>query len=150
MNVTIVAVDKMRESYLRAGCELYAKRLAPYGDVAFVEIRPASGKDALATESRDMLAKIADGAAFWALDRRGTSLTSEELAAKIAELERSGTRRLVLGIGGPEGLSESVLARAHFTWSLSPLTYLHEMSRLIVLEQLYRAAKINRGEPYHR
>ncbi|HYK53090.1 MAG TPA: 23S rRNA (pseudouridine(1915)-N(3))-methyltransferase RlmH, partial [Candidatus Eremiobacteraceae bacterium] len=68
----------------------------------------------------------------------------------VADVERSGKRRLVIAIGGPQGLDETVLARADLRWSLSPLTFLHEMARLIALEQLYRAAKILRGEPYHR
>jgi 23S rRNA (pseudouridine1915-N3)-methyltransferase len=72
------------------------------------------------------------------------------LASRLQSVERSGTRHLALVIGGAEGLGEAVLSRANFVWSLSPLTFLHEMARLLVLEQLYRAVKINRGEPYHR
>jgi 23S rRNA (pseudouridine1915-N3)-methyltransferase len=150
MNVTIVAVDKLREQYVRAGCELYAKRLAPYGGVTTVEIRKSTAADAMLREGRSILDRIAPDDVVWALDRIGKPLSSLELARKIADVERSGKRRLVLAIGGPEGLHESVLARADFRWSLSELTFLHEMARLVALEQLYRAAKIGRGEPYHR
>lgn len=150
MNVTIVAVDKLREQYVRAGCELYAKRLVPYGGVTTVEIRKSTAADAMAREGRSILNLIAPDDVVWALDRVGKPLTSLELARKVAEVERSGKRRLILTIGGPEGLHESVLARADFRWSLSELTFLHEMARLVALEQLYRAAKIGRGEPYHR
>lgn len=150
MNVTILAVDKLREQYVRAGCELYAKRLAPYGGVTTVEIRKSTAADAMAREGRSMLNHIAPDDVVWALDRIGKPLSSLELARKIAEVERSGKRRLVLTIGGPEGLHQSVLSRADFRWSLSELTFLHEMARLVALEQLYRAAKIGRGEPYHR
>ncbi len=150
MNVTIVAVDKLREQYVKAGCELYAKRLTPYGGVTIVEIRKSTAADAMLREGRSILDRIAPDDVVWALDRVGKPLSSLELARKIAEVERSGKRRLVLAIGGPEGLHESVLARADFRWSLSELTFLHEIARLVALEQLYRAAKIGRGEPYHR
>jgi len=150
MNVTIVAVDKLREQYVRAGCDLYAKRLAPYGGVTIVEVRKSTAADAMAREGRSILDRIAPDDVVWALDRVGTALSSLELARKIADVERSGKRRLVLTIGGPDGLHESVLARADFRWSLSDLTFLHEIARLVTLEQLYRAAKIGRGEPYHR
>jgi 23S rRNA (pseudouridine1915-N3)-methyltransferase len=150
MNVTIVAVDKLREQYVKAGCELYEKRLAPYGGVTIVEIRKSAAADAMLREGRSILDRIAPDDVVWALDRIGKPLSSLELAHKIADVERSGKRRLVLAIGGPEGLHESVLARADFRWSLSELTFLHEMARLVALEQLYRAAKIGRGEPYHR
>jgi 23S rRNA (pseudouridine1915-N3)-methyltransferase len=150
MNVTIVAVDKLREQYLRTGCDLYEKRLAPYFRLDVIETRKGSGPDAVAREGRDILARIEDADECWALDRSGDILSSLDLSRKISRVERSGKRRLVLAIGGPDTLHESVLGRANFRWSLSNLTFLHEMSRLIVFEQLYRAAKIARGETYHR
>ena len=150
MNVTILAVDKLREAYVREGCDMYAQRIAPYVGIETVEVRKASGDDALASEGRGILNRVSNDDVLWVLDRSGDPLSSTELARKIADVERSGKRRLVLAIGGPDGLHESVLRRANFRWSLSDLTFLHEMSRLIVLEQLYRATKIGRGEPYHR
>src|SRR5690242_11268358 len=123
MNVTIVAVDKLREQYVRAGCELYAKRLAPYGGVTVVEVRKSTAADAMARESRSILNHIATEDVVWALDRVGKGLTSVELARKIADVERTGKRRLVLAIGGPDGLDDSVLRRADFRWSLSDLTF---------------------------
>jgi len=150
MNVTIVAVDKLREQYVRSGCDLYEKRLVPYGGVTTIEIKKSTAADAMAREGRSILDRIAPDDVVWALDRTGTPLSSIELARKIAGVERSGKRRLVLAIGGPDGLHASVLERADFRWSLSELTFLHEIARLVALEQLYRAAKIGRGEPYHR
>jgi 23S rRNA (pseudouridine1915-N3)-methyltransferase len=150
MNVTIVAVGKLREAYIRDGCAEYLKRLTPYFNVDVVEVRAMTGASAVETEGRDILSRVGDGAAFWALDRQGLELSSLDLAQKVRDLERSGARRFVLAIGGADGLDGSVCARADLRWSLSHLTFLHEMTRLIVLEQLYRAAKINRGEPYHR
>jgi 23S rRNA (pseudouridine1915-N3)-methyltransferase len=146
MNLMILAVDKMREPYLRAGCERFAAKLGPYLPVEIVEIKQQS----LQAEAEKMLARIDADTIVWALDREGDSLSSLALADRLADAERSGRRRLALLIGGPDGLHASALKRADFRWSLSPLTFLHEMARLIALEQLFRAVKINRGEPYHR
>jgi 23S rRNA (pseudouridine1915-N3)-methyltransferase len=149
MNITLIAVDKLRDPHIRAACAEYQKRLAPYFRVDVVELRASRDGVATAAEAQNMLAR-ADGIPLWALDRAGTALTSNALAKKLSVAERSGARGLAFAIGGADGLHASVLSRADFRWSLSALTFLHEMSRLVVLEQLYRAAKINRGEPYHR
>ncbi len=151
MNVQIVAVDKLREAYVREGCQLYEQRLRPIMPVTVRETRPASDdKAAVETEGKAILRAIGPDDIVWALDLRGTIVSSATLARMLADAERSGRRRLTLAIGGALGLSPAVIERADFVWSLSHLTFLHEMARLIVLEQLYRAVKINRGEPYHR
>jgi 23S rRNA (pseudouridine1915-N3)-methyltransferase len=150
MNISIVAVDKLREPYARTGCALYLERLGRYYGVTVIETRKEAGTGAVLLEGRAILGRIDDDDIVWALDRSGIAMSSTDLARRIGDVERSGKRRLVIAIGGPEGLDESVLARADLRWSLSPLTFLHEMARLIALEQLYRAAKIGRGEPYHR
>jgi 23S rRNA (pseudouridine1915-N3)-methyltransferase len=146
MNVSIVAVDRLRESYVRDGCGLYIKRLGPLLPVRTVDVRASTQSE----ESSALLKQLPADATVWALDRTGTELTSEQLASRLQSGERSGARHLALIIGGADGLGSEVMARSHFVWSLSPLTFLHEMARLLVLEQLYRAVKINRGEPYHR
>ena len=146
MNITLLAVDRLREPYLRDGCALYIKRLAPLLPVRIVEVRPGAKTE----ESAALLKQIAADATVWALDQSGAELSSEQLAGRLQTVERSGSNHLALVIGGAEGLEDSVRSRADFIWSLSPLTFLHEMARLMVLEQLYRAVKINRGEPYHR
>lgn len=146
MNLTILAVDKLREAYVRDGCALYLRRLGRYFSVNVVEVKTAG----LQAEGRAMLDRLPADGLVWALDREGTELSSEQLAQRLAKAQRSGKRRLTLLIGGADGLSRECLDRADFRWSLSPLTFLHEMARLIALEQLYRAVKINRGEPYHR
>ncbi|HZV79818.1 MAG TPA: 23S rRNA (pseudouridine(1915)-N(3))-methyltransferase RlmH [Candidatus Binatus sp.] len=146
MNVTLLAVDKMREPYLRDGCDRMIAKLKPHMPVSVVEIKPQT----IDEEARAMIARIADGSIVWALDREGEALSSTQLARRIATVQQSGRRRLTLLIGGAEGLGTAVLERADLRWSLSRLTFLHEMARLIALEQLYRAIKINRGEPYHR
>ena len=146
MNITLIAVDRLRESYVRDGCALYVKRLAPLLPVRTIDVRPGTKTD----EATSLLKHVNADATVWALDRGGVELSSEQLASRLQTVERSGTNQLALVIGGADGLGESVLSRADFVWSLSPLTFLHEMARLLVLEQLYRAVKINRGEPYHR
>jgi len=150
MNVAIIAVDKLREQYARTGCGLYLERLQRYFGVIVIETRKQTGSDAVHLEGRGILERIDDDDIVWALDRLGVALSSTDLARRVGDVERSGKRRLVIAIGGPDGLDDIVLARADFRWSLSPLTFLHEMARLIALEQLYRAARILRGEPYHR
>ena len=150
MNVAIVAVDKLREPYARAGCALYLERLRRYFGIGVIETRKETGSDAVALEGGKILERIEEDDVVWALDRVGVAMSSTDLARRLGDVERSGRRRLVIAIGGPEGLDERVLSRADLRWSLSPLTFLHEMARLIALEQLYRAAKIARGEPYHR
>jgi 23S rRNA (pseudouridine1915-N3)-methyltransferase len=146
VNVTLLAVDKMREPYLRDGCDRLIAKLKPYMPVTVVEIKPQT----MDAEARAMIARVADGSIVWALDREGEALSSMQLARRLATVQQSGRRRLTLLIGGAEGLGAAALDRADLRWSLSRLTFLHEMARLIALEQLYRAVKINRGEPYHR
>ena len=146
MNVSLIAVDRLRESYLREGCALYVKRLGPLLPVRTVDVKPSTQSE----EATALLKQIPDDSTVWALDRGGKAFSSEQLASRLQAVERSGVRQLALVIGGADGLGAAVLARADLVWSLSPLTFLHEMSRLLVLEQVYRAVKINRGEPYHR
>jgi len=149
MKLDIIAVDKLRESYLREGCAMYVERLRPYIAVSVREVRSTSGGDHVVSEGAAILRQVKSDDVVWALDLRGKIVSSTDLARKLAEVERSGRRRLAFIIGGAHGLSKAVIERADFVWSLSALTLLHEMARLIALEQLYRAVKINRGEPYH-
>lgn len=142
----MLVVDKMREPYFRDGCDRMIAKLKPYMPVTVVVIKPKT----IDAEAQAMIARIGDDSLVWALDREGEELSSMQLARRLATVQRSGRRRLTLLIGGADGLGAAVLERADLRWSLSRLTFLHEMARLIALEQLYRAVKINRGEPYHR
>jgi 23S rRNA (pseudouridine1915-N3)-methyltransferase len=150
VKIEIIAVDKLREPYLQDGCSLYLQRIAPMMPISVTEVRPSTGEDGASAEGEAILRHVRDGVSFWALDQVGHNVTSHELARRLSSAEHSGCRLLILAIGGANGLSQGVRRRAEFIWSLSELTFLHEMARLIVLEQLYRAAKINRGDPYHR
>ncbi len=150
MHLRIVAAGKLRDPAAAAVCAEFQKRLRAYHRIEVLEVRASSGSDptkAIREEGARLLKAAGDGV-LWALDRAGSELSSEELSAKVIELEPRG-RALTLLIGGTFGLAQNVRARADFVWSLSKLTFLHEWARMIVLEQLYRAAKIARSEPYH-
>ncbi len=117
-----------------------------------IEVAASDGRDparAMLEEGERVLRALEPGDVLWLLERSGTELSSPELAAKLRALSEEGTGRVVFAIAGTYGASEPLLARANFRWSLSSLTFLHEWARAIVLEQLYRAAKIVRNEPYH-
>lgn len=100
-------------------------------------------------EGLALLKALPKGARVVVLDIRGKAMSSEALARFLQKEADSGTRDLCFIIGGAYGLSHEVLKAAHLRLSLSPMTFTHDMSRLILLEQLYRAATINAGEPYH-
>ena len=100
MNLTVIAVDKLREPYAREGCAIYAAKLAPYLPPRVIEVKPQS----IEAEGRAMLARLDADSLVWALDREGVMLSSPELARELAAAQRSGRRRLTVLIGGAEGL----------------------------------------------
>jgi len=151
MIVSIVAVGKVREAYIRLACEDFRRRLQPYLRVDILEVRASQRRDAaeaIAEEGERIMRAIQPADCVWLLDRRGTQLDSIELSVELERLLREGSRRRLI-VCGAFGCSQAVRERADFLWSLSRLTFLHEWTRAIVLEQLYRAAKITRNEPYH-
>jgi 23S rRNA (pseudouridine1915-N3)-methyltransferase len=139
MRYRIIAVGRVRDAGLRSACDEYLKRLQRYTNVEETEVKD---------EAR-VLGSIPGGSRLVALSRVGEAWTSRMLAARTAEWEMEG-RDVGFAIGGAEALPAGVLDRAESTWSLSALTLPHELARLLVLEQLYRAHTIRRGEPYHR
>lgn len=150
MQLRIVAAGKLRDPAVAAICREFQKRLGAYHRLEIVELRSSSGSDpdkAIREEGERILRALGKGA-VWLLDRTGTELSSEALSKKIAALERDA-RGLTLVVAGTFGASKALRDRADFVWSLSKLTFLHEWARMLVLEQLYRAAKIARSEPYH-
>ncbi len=152
VKLRLVAVDKIREPYVAAAVADFRTRLRRYETFDEVEVAAARGADparAVRDESERILAALQPADVLWLLDREGTQLSSLELAERLRAQSDVGTARLVFAIGGPYGFSDAVAARAAFRWSLSRLTFLHEWARAILLEQLYRAAKIARNEPYH-
>ena len=152
MNVRLIAVGKIREPYIAAAMDDFRRRLRPYFALEELEIKASDGSNparATEQESQRILKHIDASDVLWLLERSGRQLSSEDLSAKLTALADSGISRLTLVIAGTYGAGPELLARAGFLWSLSSLTFLHEWARAIVLEQLYRAAKIARNEPYH-
>lgn len=152
MQIRIVAVGKLRERYVAAACEDFRTRIAPYYPLDIVEVKASLGtQPAAATreEAERILRQVHEDDRMWLLDRGGEELSSEELSRMVGGVAHDGTRRLTLAIAGTYGADDALRGRADFIWSLSRLTFLHEWARMIALEQLYRAAKIARNEPYH-
>ena len=152
MHVHLLAVGRLRPSY-REVCDDYLRRLGRSAKVTEVEVKEASRKPTVNArrdeEAGRLLAKAPGGATVVALAREGSAWSSEELAVRL-EGWRVAARPIALVIGGSHGLSSGLLAAAAVRWSLGPLTLPHELARVIVVEQLYRAFTILRGEPYHK
>ena len=152
MKLRLVAVGRVREAYVAAAAEDFRRRLRRYEAIEEIEVAATHGGDeerAMREESERILQLMEPGEPLWLLERTGTQLSSPELVTRLADMRRDGRARLTLAIAGTYGASADLVARADFCWSLSRATFLHEWVRAIVLEQLYRAAKIARNEPYH-
>ena len=159
MQIRVIAVGRIKEKYLQDGIAEYEKRLRPYAKVQIVEIseekRPSSPtpsveRIALEKEGDRILAAIPEGSFLIALDVKGLSWSSEELAASFREWELSGQNQLAFVIGGDLGLAPAVIARSNLQLSFSKMTFTHPFARLLLVEQVYRAFRIMRGEPYHK
>lgn len=151
---TIVAVGKLR-GWAAEGSDDYLKRLRRYFPVDVVEVTEEdmnrrSPDEVLAAESARLLKRIPGGSYVIALDReRGRQLSSEDVSRKLASLGLTGRSHVTFALGGPLGLSPDALERADECLSFGPITLPHALARVVLLEQLYRAAKIERGEKYH-
>jgi 23S rRNA (pseudouridine1915-N3)-methyltransferase len=152
--VTVVAVGTLK-GWADEGCRDYLTRLRRYFPVEVVEVpeedlNRRTPEEVLAAEARRLLKRIPAGAYVISLDReKGELLSSEKLARRLNSLGLSGQSHVAFVLGGPLGLSSEVLARADALVSFGPITLPHALARVVLLEQLYRAAKINRGERYH-
>lgn len=154
MRVHLVAVGRLRDRSLRAACDDYAARVRRYLNFETAEVREAGRRDrdaerARRAEGEALLAAVPDAARVVALTRTGRVVASEELA-RLVDRWQVEARDVALLIGGAHGLAREVLERADDQLSLSALTLPHELARLVLLEQLYRACTILRGEPYHK
>ena len=143
MKLAVVAVGKLKEAWVQEGCAEYAKRVRGKLPLELVEVKDDAE---LVRKSLPKYGRYK----LWALDERGRELASEELAASLQKAMNGGEQGIALVIGGADGLPRELVARADFVWSLGRATLPHRLARLIVLEQLYRALSILRGEPYHR
>lgn len=159
MNIDIVCVGKVKERYLRDAIDEYRKRLSRFAKVDVIEVAdektPEHASDTLNAQIKEkegerILKHLRDGAFVVALAIEGDQLTSEQLAARIAQWGLHGVSHLQFVIGGSLGLDPRVLRRANILLSFSKMTFPHQLMRVILLEQIYRAFKINAHEPYHK
>ncbi|MDP4106164.1 MAG: 23S rRNA (pseudouridine(1915)-N(3))-methyltransferase RlmH [Bacillota bacterium] len=159
MNISIVTVGKLKEKYLKQGIEEYLKRLTSYAKVEIIEVADEKAPEELSElemeqvkqkEGERILAKISNDAHVIALAINGKMQSSEELADSLDKLATYGKSKLAFVIGGSLGLSDEVLKRSNDQLSFSKMTFPHQLMRLILVEQIYRAFRINRGEPYHK
>ena len=156
LKIRVIVVDRTRTPYLREGESLYLDRLKNYVQLEWVEVKPVKimkgrlEQDIMAIEGKAINGKLNPSDYLVALDRSGHAYDSEGLAGWLERLSLEVGGRVSFVIGGPLGLAKDVLTRAHEVVSLSRLTLTHEMTRLVLLEQLYRAFTIMRGEKYHK
>lgn len=158
MQIRIVAVGRVREAFMRDGIEEYRKRLRPFAKVDIVEVREESIRDGNLDAERERVLGREGEAILRALlpghvivtDIAGKMLSSEELASHLESLQLSGESTVNVVIGGSLGVDQSVRRRADLLLSLGRITLPHQLFRLVLMEQLYRAFTILRGLPYHK
>ncbi len=159
MNVTVIAVGKLKEKYWTDAVKEYSKRLGSYCTLNIIELKESplranpSAADELAVkvaEGNDILSRIKPSDFVITLEIKGKGLSSEQLADKIEDLAINGRSSIVFVIGGSLGLSPEVSKRSDFKLSFSAMTFPHQMMRVILLEQIYRSFKIIRNESYHK
>jgi 23S rRNA (pseudouridine1915-N3)-methyltransferase len=150
MRYQIIAVGQLKRSFLAEGCDFYLGRLKNYAKTELLEVE-AKGKGVKEAKrlEGDALLRAASGYLI-CLDEQGEQLSSKALADRLNHLELKGISTISLLLGGAAGHSEQLKQQAQALWSLSRLTLPHELARLVLLEQLYRAETIRAGHPYHR
>ena len=146
MKINLIVVGKLKERFLVEGVAEYAKRLQKF---ARLEVREVPECRTVEEEGQKILSLVPKDSWLCVLDVSGVELSSEDFAKKIAALTLGGVSNLTFVIGGAFGLSEELRRAASFRLSLSKMTLTHQMARLVLIEQIYRAFKINRHEPYH-
>lgn len=159
MNITVIAIGKLKEKYWTDAVKEYSKRLGGYCNLNIIELKEsplranpsASDEEAVkVAEGNDILSRIKPTDFVITLEIKGKGLSSEQLADKIEDLAINGKSSIVFVIGGSLGLSAEVSKRSNFKLSFSAMTFPHQMMRVILLEQVYRAFKIIRHEAYHK
>lgn len=159
MNITVICIGKLKEKYWTAAIDEYRKRLKSYCSLEIIELKesrlpdkagPAEELAVKEAEGEEILKRIKDNQYVITLEVKGKMLSSEKLAEKVESLGIDGHSNVVFVIGGSLGLSAAVSKRANFKLSFSEMTFPHQMMRVILLEQVYRAFKIIRNEAYHK
>ena len=159
MNIEIITIGKLKEQYWVDAIKEYSKRISRFANVSIVELKesklpenasPRDEENVKLEEGRSILKAIKDDCYVITLEILGKQLDSVELADKMAKLALEGHSNIAFVIGGSLGLSPEVSQRANFKLSFSKMTFPHQMMRVILLEQIYRAFKINNHETYHK
>ncbi len=159
MSITIIAVGKLKEKYFKDGIEEYMKRLSSYVDMKVIEVADEKAPEELSEsemeivkdrEGERILSKIPKNSHVIAMEIGGVQMSSEAFADKIDSLNMDGVKNIVFIIGGSLGLSKNVLAESREYISFSKLTFPHQLMRLILVEQIYRAHRIINNHPYHK
>lgn len=158
MRFYVVCIGKLKDAYLRDGVAEFVKRMRPYGGITITELNEskigdkpsdADRKQVVDDEGERLLKVVPKNAYTVLLDVYGKTMSSEDLAKTVAKLEVDGVSDMAFIIGGAFGVSEALRQSANYKLSFSPMTFTHQMVRLLLVEQIYRASKINRNEPYH-
>jgi 23S rRNA (pseudouridine1915-N3)-methyltransferase len=155
MKLSLLAIGKSHESYVKEGVEDFTKRISHYFSVDWMIVpvpRNAASLQEADLKKREgalILQALQSDDFLVALDEKGKSMSSPGLSQFLGQRSMDGTRRIVFVIGGAFGLHETVISRAQLTWSLSQLTFPHQLVRLVLAEQVYRACTILRNEKYH-
>ena len=168
MNITIISVGKIKEKYIKLGIEEFSKRLSRYCKLTMVEVPDEKTPDNASEREMELikdkegkfipkvqwgleiLNKIKDNMYVIAMDLQGDMKTSEQFAKQLSQLALSGDSNVAFIIGGSLGLSDEVKKRANYKLCFSKMTFPHQLFKLILLEQVYRAYRINNNEPYHK
>ena len=159
MNITIIALGKLKEKYLRDAVDEYAKRISAYGKLDIVELNPVRLSDnpsqteinnALTKEAEDIKKKIPNNSYVFALCIEGKEKSSEQFAKAIDTAVLNGKSSLVFIIGSSFGMADEIKSLADFKLSFSPMTFPHQLMRVMLLEQIYRAFQINNNGKYHK
>ena len=158
MRFYVVCIGKLKDAYLRDGVAEFVKRMRPYGGITITELNErkigdkpsdADRKQVVDEEGERLLKAVPKNAYTVLLDVYGKTMSSEDLAKTVAKLEVDGISDMAFIIGGAFGVSEALRQSVNYKLSFSPMTFTHQMVRLLLVEQIYRASKINRNEPYH-
>ncbi len=159
MNIKIVCIGRLKEKYWTQATEEYLKRIGRFARIEVTELketrisdRPSKAEEESVkkSEGEEILKKIKKDDYCITLEIKGRQLSSEQFAQKLSDLALAGRSSIVFVIGGSLGLSQEVSARSDFKLSFSPMTFPHQMMRVVLLEQIYRCFKINNNETYHK
>lgn len=158
MRFYVICIGKLKDAYLRDGVAEFVKRMRLYGGITITELNEskigdkpsdADRKQVVIEEGERLLKNVPKNAYTVLLDVYGKTMSSENLAKTVAKLEVDGVSDMAFIVGGAFGVSDELRRSVNYKLSFSPMTFTHQMVRLLLVEQIYRASKINRNEPYH-